>query len=50
MAGEKETIKRDENCAQCGKPLKRKTEYYRNGRYYCNKRCWKKTKEKPKEE
>ena len=27
-------------CAQCGKRLDRKKQYYRNGRYFCNKRCW----------
>lgn len=28
------------NCAGCGKPMKRVQLYYRNGRYYCRKRCW----------
>lgn len=27
-------------CAQCNKRLDRKKQYYRNGRYFCNKRCW----------
>lgn len=34
------------NCTQCNKPLKRGNWYYRNGKFYCNKRCWKKTTEK----
>lgn len=31
---------RTTTCAQCGKRLDRKKQYYRNGRYFCNKRCW----------
>lgn len=34
------------NCTQCNKPLKRGNWYYRNGKFYCNKRCWKKSTEK----
>ncbi|MDD5255656.1 MAG: hypothetical protein PHR11_06365 [Candidatus Omnitrophica bacterium] len=36
------------NCGSCGKPVKRITRYYRNGKFYCNKRCWTKTKEQAK--
>lgn len=36
-----------EACAACGKKLKRKGHYYRDGKYYCNKRCWKNAKKKP---
>lgn len=32
------------NCVQCNKPIKKKTGYYRNGKYYCNKRCFKLSK------
>jgi hypothetical protein len=39
---------RPKNCSQCNKTLKRKTWYFRNGKYFCNKRCWK-TSTKPKE-
>ena len=28
------------NCASCNKRLFRKKQYYRNGAYYCNKRCF----------
>ncbi len=28
-------------CAACSKPLKKVKRYYRNGKYYCNKNCWK---------
>lgn len=27
-------------CASCGKRLNRKQWYYRNGKFYCKKRCW----------
>lgn len=35
------------NCVQCNKPIKKKGGYYRNGKYYCNKRCFKISKTKP---
>ena len=28
------------NCASCNKSIKNKRWYYRNGKYYCSKRCW----------
>ncbi|MCM8782569.1 MAG: hypothetical protein NC828_05935, partial [Candidatus Omnitrophica bacterium] len=28
------------DCAKCNKPLRKKIWYYRDGKYYCNKRCW----------
>ena len=34
-------IERPANCMKCNKHLQRKTWYYRNGGYYCSKRCWK---------
>lgn len=40
------------NCAGCNKSIKKKRWYYRNGKYYCTKRCWKtasKKEEKPKD-
>lgn len=43
---------RPSNCAACNKSMKRKRWYYRNGKYYCTKRCWKTTvkkEEKPKD-
>ena len=27
-------------CASCNKSIKNKRWYYRNGKYYCSKRCW----------
>jgi hypothetical protein len=34
-------IEKPDNCMKCNKKLRRKTWYYRNGGYYCSKRCWK---------
>ena len=31
------------NCPACGKPIKKIKRYYRNGKYYCNKKCWRKS-------
>ena len=41
-AAEKQT-----NCPACNKLIKKLKRYYRNGIFYCNKKCWaKKTKKK----
>ena len=31
---------RPSNCAACNKSIKKKRWYYRNGKFYCTKRCW----------
>jgi predicted transcriptional regulator len=31
------------NCLSCGKPIKKLKRYYRNGKFYCSKKCWRKT-------
>ena len=31
---------RPDACASCGKRLSRKQWYYRNGKYFCKRRCW----------
>ena len=36
-------------CASCGKRLNRKQWYYRNGQYFCKKRCWTTEREKAAE-
>ena len=36
------------NCVRCNKPVKRKTWYYRNGKFYCGKGCWKLSQQKEK--
>jgi len=28
------------NCGDCNKPIRKKRWYYRNGKYYCSKRCF----------
>lgn len=43
-AAEKQT-----NCLACNKPIKKLKRYYRNGKYYCGKKCWKKAAKPPKE-
>lgn len=38
------------NCLGCNKPIKKLSRYYRDGKFYCSKKCWKKNvKEKAKE-
>ena len=32
------------NCLACGKPIRKIKRYYRNGKFYCSKKCWRKTK------
>ncbi len=27
-------------CTSCGKRLNRKSWFYRNGKYFCKRRCW----------
>ena len=34
------------NCVACNKHIKKKCYYYRDGKYYCTKRCWKTTVKK----
>jgi hypothetical protein len=43
-AAEKQT-----NCPACNKPIKKLRRYYRNGKFYCTKRCWSKSKQTAKE-
>ena len=30
------------NCLGCNKPIKKIKRYYRDGKYYCTIKCWKK--------
>jgi len=39
MAEEEKT---QTNCLGCNKPIKKLKHYYRNGKYYCSKKCWRK--------
>ncbi|MFA5089407.1 MAG: hypothetical protein WC510_00065 [Candidatus Omnitrophota bacterium] len=47
----KPVVEKQTNCPACNKPLKKIKRYYRNGKFYCNKRCWiKATKANEKKE
>ena len=37
---EKPVVEKQTNCLGCSKPLKKIRRYYRDGKYYCIKRCW----------
>ena len=38
------------NCLACNKPIKKIRRYYRDGKLYCTKRCWKNYIDKSKAE
>ncbi len=40
QAAEKPAVEKQTNCLGCGKPIKRLKRYYREGKFYCNKKCW----------
>ncbi len=40
---------RSSACTVCSKRLNRKWWYYRNGKYYCKRRCWETEQEKASE-
>lgn len=37
------------NCGGCNKPIKKIRRYYRNGKYYCTKKCHKTYLDKTKQ-
>lgn len=44
-------VEKQSNCLGCGKPIKRLKRYYRDGKFYCSKKCWRKAiKEKEEKE
>ncbi len=45
--GDSETNKK---CAGCSKALNRAKRYYRNGKYFCNKNCFKTSLKKAEKE
>lgn len=52
MSAETTQEKKEEkqtNCLFCNKPLRKVRRYYRNGKYYCTKKCWKNYQNKLKE-
>jgi predicted transcriptional regulator len=36
----KPVIEKQTNCLTCGKPIKKLKRYYRDGKFYCSKKCW----------
>ncbi len=49
---EAKVTEKQTNCLGCNKPLKKLRRYYRDGKFYCTKKCWLKTRkpDQPKEE
>ena len=43
-------VEKQTNCLACNKPIKKIRRYYRDGKYYCTKRCFKNFVEKKKTE
>jgi hypothetical protein len=46
----KPVVEKQTNCLSCNKPLKKVRCYYRNGKFFCTKKCWKTMLAKAKEE
>ncbi|MCX5705094.1 MAG: hypothetical protein NTZ92_03415 [Candidatus Omnitrophica bacterium] len=47
---EKPVVEIQTNCLGCSKPLKKIRRYYRDGKFYCIKRCWRTYLDKSKAE
>jgi len=47
---EEKKIGKPSNCAVCNKSIKKTRHYYRNGKYFCNQRCFKTTVKKAGQE
>lgn len=45
----KPTQEKQTNCLACNKPIKKKKKYYRNGKFYCSIKCYKKELDKNKQ-
>lgn len=45
----KPVVEKQTNCLACNKPIKKLKKYYRDGKFYCSKKCWMKFKESKKE-
>ena len=46
----KPQVEKQTNCLACKKPIRKIKRYYRDGKFYCSKKCWKTYLEKVKEE
>ncbi|MDD5552772.1 MAG: hypothetical protein PHE18_02750 [Candidatus Omnitrophica bacterium] len=49
-AGAAPVVEKQTNCLACNKPLKKLKLYYRDGKFYCSKKCWRDFLRKSKEE
>ena len=43
-------VEKQTNCLACNKPIRKLKRYYRDGKFYCNKKSWDNFINKPKEE
>ena len=43
-------VEKQTNCLACNKPLRKVRTYYRDGKFYCTKRCWIKSKNPEKKD
>jgi hypothetical protein len=46
----KPKIEKQTNCLACNKLIKKLKRYYRDGKFYCSKRCWRTFIDKSKTE
>jgi hypothetical protein len=46
----KPAVEKQTNCLACNKVIKKLKVYYRNGKFYCSKRCWRTFMDKSKAE
>lgn len=46
----KPKIEKQTNCPSCNKLIKKLKRYYRNGKFYCSKKCWRTFCDKAKTE
>ncbi len=33
-------VEKQTNCLACNKPIRKLKKYYRDGKFYCSKKCW----------
>jgi len=50
QAEAKPKAEKQTNCPACNKLIKKLKKYYRNGKFYCSKKCWRAFIDKSKEE
>jgi len=50
QAENKPKVEKQTNCLACNKLIKKLKHYYRDGKFYCSKRCWRTFIDKAKTE